>query len=110
GPVSESPSLVLPSPRPVFDVAVVQGRWLFTTMGGTTYTWDSQGSALPRLAGNVFTVAASAGGDRWLTATGPPDGAVQVWDAWRPHAPRLLHTLRPGGGDTSTGTAAIGHD
>ena len=110
GPVSESPSLVLPSPRPVFDVAVVQGRWLFTTMGGTTYTWDSQGSALPRLAGNVFTVAASAGGDRWLTATGPPDGAVQVWDAWRPHAPRLLHTLRPGVGDTSTGTGAIGHD
>ena len=110
GPVSESPSLVLPSPRPVFDVAVAQDRWLFTTMGGTTYTWDSQGAALPRLPGNVFTVASSAGGDRWLTATGPPDGAVQVWDAWRPHAPRLLHTLRPDGGDTSTGTGAVSHD
>lgn len=110
GSVTESPSLVLPVPRPVIDLDVAGGRWVFGTLGGTAYTWDERSSALPRLPGNVFVVAASAEGDRYLTAAGPPDGVLKVWDASDPHAPVELHTLRAPGGDVGTGTGAISRD
>lgn len=110
GPLTESPALVLPVARPVLDVATLQDRWLFATLGGTTYTWDAVGPTLPRLPGNVFLVDATAEGDRYMTSTGPPDGAVTVWDASDPHAPAVLHTVRVAGDDTSTGAGAISPD
>lgn len=110
GPLTEAPSLVLPVPRPVLDLDVDQGRWVFTTLGGTAYTWDEQSSSLPRLPGNIFLVGASSEGDRWMTSTGAPDGAVTIWDATRPHAPDQLHTLRADGDDVSTGAGAVSPD
>ena len=94
GPLSESPGLVLPVPRPVLGLDVTQGRWVFTTLGGTVFSWDAQGAVLPRMPGNVFLVGTSQERERFMTATGPPDGAVTVWDAREPHAPVPLHTLR----------------
>jgi WD40 repeat protein len=110
GPQTESPSLVLPVPRPVIDLDVAGGRWVFGTLGGTAYTWDERSSALSRLPGNVFVVGASAEGGRYLTSAGPPDGVMKIWDASDPHAPVELHTLRAGGEDVSTGTGAISPD
>ena len=110
GPLTEAPALVLPVPRPVLDVATAQDRWLFATLGGSTYTWDVVGPTLPRLPGNVFLVDASAEGRRYMTSTGPPDGAVTVWDASDPHAPEPLHTVRAAGDDVSTGAGAISPD
>ncbi|WP_162802778.1 nSTAND1 domain-containing NTPase [Ornithinimicrobium avium] len=110
GPLTDTPALVLPVPRPVLDMTVAGGRWLFATLDGTTYTWDSAGAALPRLSGNVFMVDASVRGERMMTSTGPPDGAVTVWDAADPHAPRSLHVLRADDADVSTGAGALRDD
>lgn len=110
GPVSESPSLVLPVPRPVLTLEATPGRWIFATLGGTVYSWDVQGAVLPRMPGNVFLVDTSRAGERYMTATGPPDGAVTVWDASAPHAPVPLHTLRSEGEDVGTGAGAISPD
>lgn len=110
GPMTESPSLVLPVPRPVLGVEVASGRWIFTTLGGTVYTWERQSSVLPRMPGNVFLVGTSEERERYMTATGPPHGAVTVWDASEPHRPVELHTLRSDGDDVGTGAGAISPD
>lgn len=110
GPLSQAPSLVLPTPRPVLDIAVSGDRWLFTGLEGTVFTWHGQAAALPRMAGNVYVVGASAEGDRYVTSAGPPGGALSVWDATAPHEPALLHTLEPDDEDVSTGAGAISGD
>lgn len=110
GPQTESPSLVLPTPRPILDIAVSGDRWVFAGLEGTVFTWHSQGPALPRLAGNVYIVGASAAGDRYITSAGPPGGALSVWDASTPHEPVLAHTLAPEDEDASTGAGAISGD
>lgn len=110
GPLSETPALVLPVPRPVLDMEVLADRWVFTTLGGTVYTWDTEGSVLPRMPGNVFMVGTSHEPHRFMTSTGPPDGAVTVWDASEPHAPVALRTLRADGDDVSTGAGALSPD
>lgn len=110
GPVTELPGLVLPVPRPVLELDVVAGRWTFATLGGTVYSWESESSVLPSLPGNVFMVGTSHDPPRFMTSTGPPEGALTVWDATQPHAPVALHTLRASGEDVSTGAGAISTD
>ncbi|WP_131104728.1 AAA family ATPase [Ornithinimicrobium sufpigmenti] len=110
GPVNETPGLVVPVPRPVLELDVVAGLWTFATLGGTVYSWESEGSVLPSLPGNVFMVGTSHDPPLFMTSTGPPEGALTVWDAAEPHSPVALHTLLAVGDDVSTGAGAITTD
>lgn len=110
GPQTESPSLVVPTPRPILSSEIAGGRWVFTGLGGSVFTWDEQGPALPRLAGNVYVVGASGEGDRYFTSAGPEGGALTIWDATVPHEPTIEHTLEPDDDDVSTGAGAISAD
>ena len=109
-PLAEVLTVRVPTPEPVLGLTVVGQRWVFTTLGGTTYTWDPAGPLLPRLNGNILIVDSAAQAPALLTTTGAPAGALFIWDVSNPHAPSLRHTLPPPDGTSSTGAGAISQD